>query len=273
VARIGGQFGLSTALLTPFTAAGDIDSARLASHATRMLREGAGSATLFGTTGEGASIGMAARRRALEAVLAAGCSARDLILGVSASAVEDAAAQIEDGARRGVTRFLVLPPYYFKGVGESGLLDWHSALIERAPAEARLILYHIPQLSGAPLSVSLVRRLADCAPDRVIAVKDSSGDWETAQALIAGQPLPVLVGDERLLHRAVAIGAAGSISGVANLHAGRLKRIVETGAEDRALSDLVDRIAALPIIARDKMASVAAIHAHIDSAKRRALGV
>jgi 4-hydroxy-tetrahydrodipicolinate synthase len=252
--RADGQFGVSTALLTPFAASGAVDSALLAAHAARMLEEGARSVTLFGTTGEGASIGMAERREVLRAVLAAGCAARDVILGVSACAVEDAAAQVSDGVGAGITRFLALPPFYFKAPDEDGLFDWYRALIARAPAEARFILYHIPQLSGAPLSVGLVARLAAGADGRVIAIKDSSGDWDNAQALIAGQTLPVLVGDERLLHRAVAIGAAGSISGVANLHAARLKRIVETGEEDGALSALVDRIVALPVIAALKAA-------------------
>ena len=49
-------FGISVALLTPFTESGDIDLPRLAAHARDVMDKGAHGVTLFGTTGEGASI-------------------------------------------------------------------------------------------------------------------------------------------------------------------------------------------------------------------------
>ena len=51
------RFGLSCATITPFTATGSVDDARLVAHLERRLAEGCSSYTLFGTTGEGASVG------------------------------------------------------------------------------------------------------------------------------------------------------------------------------------------------------------------------
>lgn len=247
--RGDGRFGVSTALLTPWIVSGGVDADLLSAHAASCLRAGADSVTLFGTTGEGASVGATERQQVLAAILSSGISASDIILGVCAPAVADAADQIAEGARLGLTRFLVLPPFYFKEPDDTGLFDWHRALVDSTPADTKLILYHIPQLSGTPLSPDLVRLLAAYAPSRFIAIKDSSADWNTAEALITGQPLPVLVGDERLLHRAVSIGSAGCISGVANLYPERLKHVVATGVEDTALSCLVDQIVRAPVLA------------------------
>ena len=53
------KFGLSVALATPFTAHQGIDFERMVNHAEWCLGHGCDSVTLFGTTGEGASIGIA----------------------------------------------------------------------------------------------------------------------------------------------------------------------------------------------------------------------
>ena len=79
-----------------------------------------------------------------------------------------------------------------------------------------------------------------------MAIKDSSGNWDTAQALLAEGP-PVLIGDERLIHKAVPLGCAGSITGIANLHPERMCKLFAGGAEDKALSRLVDRIVSGPV--------------------------
>ncbi|MEM1164262.1 MAG: dihydrodipicolinate synthase family protein [Pseudomonadota bacterium] len=243
-----GSFGVSVALTTPFSESGEILPAPLAVHAKSVLEAGASSVTLYGTTGEGASIGAEEREIGLAALLSTQCPAQKIILGVCANALADAQTQIAEGLTHGVTRFLVPPPFFFTGTHDQAIFDWYAALLARTDREAQVILYHIPQLTQVSLSPDLVARLAEHAPDRVIAVKDSSGDWESARALIETQGLPVLVGDERLLHRAVSLGGAGSICGVANLYPERLVRVVQTAAEDPWISRLVDRVVSVPVI-------------------------
>jgi len=242
------KFGISVALLTPFTTDGDIDTARLGQHARGLLDRGARGVTLFGTTGEGASIGLSERGAGIDALLEHGCPAGTITLGICATSMGDALEQIAQGTSRGVQSFLLLPPFYFKGCSDDGLFAWHEELFARTDRGARFILYHIPQVSGVGLSVDLVRRLTEHAPERVQAIKDSSGDWENARALIELGTMTVLVGDERILHRAVALGAGGSICGMANLYPERMTRIVETAAEDPALTEEVSRIVAKPVI-------------------------
>jgi dihydrodipicolinate synthase/N-acetylneuraminate lyase len=57
-------FGLSVALATPFADDRSIDLPRLVAHARQPLAEGCRSVTVFGTTGEGASLGLTERHRA-----------------------------------------------------------------------------------------------------------------------------------------------------------------------------------------------------------------
>lgn len=243
------RLGISTALLTPFTVDGAIDHALMAAHALRVVSGGADGVTLFGTTGEGASIGRDERAPAIDAVLAGGLPAEKIVLGIAANTVQDAAQMVAEGMARGIADYLLLPPFYFKGCSDQGLFDWHAELFRVTDPGSRFILYHIPQVSGVALSVDLVGRLAVAAPTRVRAIKDSSGSWENAEALLKQGALSVLIGDERVLHRAAAMGCGGSINGMSNLYPERMKRLFETATEDTALSEEVTRIVSVPVVA------------------------
>lgn len=250
-------FGISTALLTPFHDDGSINHALFCQHANHLLQNGPNGVTLFGTTGEGASIGLDERQTAIQAMLGSGVARDQMTLGLCASAISDAATQVQQGVAMGINRFLLLPPFYFKGLDDDGLYDWHAQLFEMAQPSARFILYHIPQITQVPLSIDLVMRLHAGFPDRVVALKDSAGQWNDTRAVLESKEIPVLVGDERLLHRAAAMGGAGSICGMANIHPRRLRTLFDTHAEDPGLSSEVDLIVSHPVIPALKCAMVA----------------
>lgn len=236
------KFGISAALLTPFDEQHQVDAKALAGHARHLLDQGIASVTVFGTTGEGASIGVDERRDCLGGLLSAGIAPHQIVLGLSASAAADACDQIARARQSGIDTFLVPPPYYFKNCSDDGLFDWHMQVISQSDPAAQIILYHIPQVTEVPLSVDLVDRLAAAAPGRIRAIKDSSGNWENTQALLNSGSTPVLVGDERQLHRAAALGADGSICGFSNLYPDRLIRLFETATEDPALTAEATRV-------------------------------
>ncbi len=242
------RFGISTALLTPFAADGQIDLSLFAGHARSMLQRGASSITIFGTTGEGASVSAEERYDGLRFLISAGTPPEKIIQTVYASAVDEAASQVDAALKLGVSTFLLVPPFYFKGCRDDGLFDWHAQLVARTDPGSKFILYHIPQVTGIPLSANLVERLAIGFRGRMRAIKDSSGDWNTASKLLSMDVIPVLVGDERLLHRALARGAAGAITGIANLYPERMNQIFESATEDKELSAEVSRIVENPVI-------------------------
>lgn len=214
------RFGLSVALATPFAEDRSIDLPRLVAHGLQSLADGCASLTVFGTTGEGASLGLNERQRALGALVGAGVDPRtQLVIGIAASSVEDAIAQGRAGLMLGCPSFLLAPPFYFKGAGDDGLFDWFSAVLTGlGPKASNVILYHIPQVTSVGLSVALVDRLKKAFPGQVSGVKDSSGDWNNAQALLKQHgDLHILIGDERLLAKAMNLGASGTICGLANI--------------------------------------------------------
>jgi 4-hydroxy-tetrahydrodipicolinate synthase len=246
-----GRFGLSCAMSLPVEGKGRIDLRRLVEHARWCLAEGCDSLTVFGTTGEGVSLGLAERERVLGALMAAGIEPRRHIVGgVAASSAEDAVRQARallDVDCRGV---LLAPPFYFKGVTDDGLYAWFADVFETLGPLARdVILYNIPSMTAVALSVELVGRLKRAFPGIVTGVKDSSGDWANTQALLAAHAdLAILVGDERQLAQAVRKGAQGSICGMANLVPRALRPLVEEGQDDARVAALVDEVLQYPVI-------------------------
>jgi 4-hydroxy-tetrahydrodipicolinate synthase len=237
------RFGLSCATITPFAANGSVDVPRFLSHLHRCIGEGCDSFTLFGTTGEGASVGLSERNLVLDSF-----DGDKVLVGVAASAPEDAAAQANPLLDAGGRGLLLAPPFYFKGIDDEGLYAWFSRAIEAMHAPRGVFLYHLPSVTQVPLSLSLIGRLKQAFPRVIAGVKDSGGEWSyTEQLLRTHADLHILVGDERLLARAMRHGASGAINGFSNFCARRLRPMIERGEEDPGLSALVDLLLTFPV--------------------------
>ncbi|CAH1656008.1 4-hydroxy-tetrahydrodipicolinate synthase [Hyphomicrobiales bacterium] len=254
-----GQFGLSVALATPFQLSGAVDNGLLTEQASWCLARGCSSITLFGTTGEGASIGLAEREATFAALARAGIAGDRIVGGIAATAVTDAVAQASLALDHGCRALLVPPPYFFKGVAEDGVFGWYAALVERLGQRARnMLLYNIPQMTAVAMPLSLITRLIRAFPEAFIGVKDSAGDWAyTEQLLEAHRDRVILVGDERSLARAVRNGGQGAISGLANICPDALLPLVVDGRPDQRVDQLVETVLGYPV-----MAAIKALVAH-----------
>jgi len=248
------RFGLSVALATPFAEDRSVDLPRFVAHGLQSLADGCASLTVFGTTGEGASLGLTERQRALGAMVGAGVDpATQLVTGIAASSVEDAIAQGRAGLMLGCPSFLLAPPFYFKDPGDEGLFDWLAAVLTGlGPKASNVILYHIPQVTSVGLSVALIERLKKAFPHQVKGVKDSSGNWESTRGLLEHhRDLHILIGDERLLAQGMNLGASGTICGLANIAPDLMQRPVN-GIEEPRVAAMVELVLPFAVTAAVK---------------------
>jgi 4-hydroxy-tetrahydrodipicolinate synthase len=239
---------LGVALVTPFARDGSVDLARLRKHARRVLDEGCASVTLFGTTGEGASLGMAQRASMLEALDDAGFDlATQVLAGVAASSVEDAAAQanqLYDAGGRGI---LLAPPFYFKGVDDEGVYRWFASVIERCRAPREVVVYHIPQVTGVPGGSALVGRLSAAFPGVVTAGEGFERRLGVDRAAARRPSRPAHPGRRRAAARAGGPhGGSGAINGFANFCARAILPMIERGDEVPGIKRARRRAAATP---------------------------
>lgn len=244
-----GKFGLSAALTTPFAQDGSVDLSAMIAQAKRSLAAGCNSVTLFGTTGEGSSIGTRERTQILKAFLDAGIEAGNMVAGVLVDSAQDAADQAGEALNEGVRNILLAPPSYFKNVSDEGLFQWFSAVFLQLGDRARdILVYNIPSVTTVALSVELIGRLRHAFPGIVTGVKDSSGDWPYTQRLLAEhRDLVILIGDERHLAQGVGLGGQGAISGIANILPQEVRAMAVDGVEDKRIEDLVVELLKHPV--------------------------
>lgn len=244
------RFGVSPALTTPFREDGSIDDGRLKAHIDDLLGRGCSSVTLFGTTGEGPSVGYEERDRVAAGLVASGVPAMRLIEGVIASSLEEAAEGTGRALRRGARAVLLAPPYYFRAAPDEAVFAWFGQVFARVGSALRdVILYHIPGMTGAPLSLALIERLRRAYPGAILGVKDSSAEEAGTMRLIeAHRDAVILVGDESYLGRACAAGASGAISGLANIVPEAIGAVIAQGRDDPRIGALVTDLVRRPIV-------------------------
>ena len=220
--------------LTPFRDTGPIDTGLYAAHALRLLNEeNCVGLVPFGTTGEALSVGVEERVAALESLVAAGVPPGCLLPGTGLCNFAETLHLTRNAAGLGCRGALVLPPFFYKNVAEEGLFAHYARLAESIEETGfGIYLYHIPQVSGVGIPVSLARRLHEAYPERIIGIKDSSGDWENTSALLEIPGFAVYPGQESRLLEALERGAPGTISATANVSArpiAELIRLYDTG--------------------------------------------
>lgn len=242
--------GVFSAAATPLNTDLTPDHGALAAHCRQLLDDGCHGIAMLGSTGEANSFSLAERQAMLEAVVRAGIAPEALLPGTGLCALPETIALTRHALSLGVTKVVMLPPFYYKGVSDQGLFDAYSQVIDGvADDRLRIVLYHIPPISQVPLSHDLIARLCDRYPDTIAGVKDSGGQLDHMVSLARNFPqLSILAGADPLLLPLLQQGGSGCITATSNLAARQL-RIVFDRHDDPAATVAVqaaqDRIVAL----------------------------
>lgn len=233
--------GTIAPILTPFEDDGRIARDLWVLHAKWVLDQGAHFLSPFGTTGEALSVSLRERMQALEWLVEAGISPGRLMPGTGVTALPETVELSTHAVGLGCAGVMVLPSFFYTAVGDNGQARYYGELIERVANPAmKMILYHIPQNSGVPVSPALTARLNEAFPDTVVAYKDSAGDWNNTAAVIAAAPkVAVFPSSEAQLTKGLSSGAAGCISATVNLNAAAIRGLYDRtmAGEDVAEAD------------------------------------
>src|SRR5437763_12077761 len=152
--------GVIAAIATAVDEEGEPDCARSATLARFLLANGCDGLNVLGTTGEATSFSLEQRKRLMTGYREKGLPLDRLMVGTGAAAVADAVALTQHAAELGFAGALLLPPFYYKGVPDEGLLAYVETIV-RATAQQPIpiYLYHFPAQSGLPWRVDLIARL------------------------------------------------------------------------------------------------------------------
>ncbi|MEZ5936488.1 MAG: dihydrodipicolinate synthase family protein [Alphaproteobacteria bacterium] len=234
------------------------DVAKYIDHCRWALDEGCHGLVMFGTTGEANSFSVQERIRVLDAAVDAGLPAERMMVGTGCAALPDTVALTRHAIERGALGILMLPPFYYKGASDEALAASFDRVIEGVGTEDfRLVLYHIPGVSGVPITPGLVDLVQARHPNTLAGIKDSTGDWEHSKMLIERfSDLAVFPGAENLVADGLKVGGAGCISAGCNVNARAIRDLYDAAlagedvtarhAEVERIRQILQRYALIP---------------------------
>ncbi len=210
--------GVIAAVATAIDDKGVPDRERALKLARHLLDNGCDGLNVLGTTGEATSFSLAERMGLMSAYRETGMPMERLMVGTGAAAVSDAITLTRHAAELGFAGALILPPFYYKGVPDDGLVAYVDAIVKAtADKPIPIYLYHFPAQSGLPWHIALIKRLVDAHGQRIVGLKDSSGDMPYAREAAKVAPgFAVFPSNEAALIEARGGAFAGVISATAN---------------------------------------------------------
>lgn len=202
------RFGsVITAMVTPFSADGELDHEGAAELARWLVAQGNDALVLSGTTGEAACLTDEEQialwrtvRAAVDVPLIAGSGTNDTRHAAELTSAADDA---------GMDAVLIVTPYYNRP-SQAGI-EAHFRHV-CAATELPVIVYDIPVRTGRKIGSDLILRMANEIPN-VVGLKDAAGDPGATARLIADAPdgFEVFSGDDPLTLSLLAVGAVGVI--------------------------------------------------------------
>ena len=207
--------GSIPALATPFRD-GKFDEAAYRRFVEWQIANGSTGLVPCGTTGESATLDNDEHHKVI-AVCAEVANGRvPVIAGAGSNDTQTALWHIREAQDAGADALLLVAPYYNRP-GQRGLLAHFSYLAERT--ELPIVLYNVPGRTVTDILPETVIELHRRFPDRIVALKDASGDLTrvVTHRMGAGPDFCQLSGDDPLALAGYVLGQTGCISVTANV--------------------------------------------------------
>ena len=211
-----------TAMVTPFTADGDLDLDAAAVLAGDLVALGNDGIVVNGTTGESPTTTDAEKAELLRVVRDAVGEQAFVLAGVGTNDTAHTLELAREAEKIGVDGLLVVTPYYNKPP-QSGLLAHFTAVADATGLP--VLLYDIPGRSGVAIATETLLRLAE--HPRIVANKDAKGDLFAAQQVMHASDLVYYSGDDALNLPLLAVGATGFVRATGHAVADRLRAMLE----------------------------------------------
>jgi len=237
---------LLTAMVTPMHDDGSVDLDSAAALAVHLVEHGHDGLVLNGTTGEASTTHAAEKVELIRAVVDAVGDRAVVLAGAGSNDTRHAVRMAEQAAEAGAHGLLVVSPYYSRP-SQRGIQQ-HTLAIADA-TELPVMLYDVPVRTGVRYSRETLRVVS--AHERVVAIKDATGDLQAATTAIAETGLAWYSGDDGLLLPFLAVGAVGLVSMAGHLVGTELARAIaefERGEVGTALATVRSVVPAVDLI-------------------------
>jgi 4-hydroxy-tetrahydrodipicolinate synthase len=220
-----GRFGsVITAMVTPFRDDRGVDLDRAQELARWLIANGSDAVVVAGSTGEAPTLTAAEKADLFQAVGEAIRGQGKMLAGVGTYATAETLELTRAAAKAGADGLLVVTPYYNKPP-QRGLTAHFSAVADAT--DLPVVLYNIPGRTALRIEHDTLLELA--AHPNIVAVKDSTGDFQAISRLIAEAPdgFEVYSGDDWATFGYLCLGAVGVVSVASHLVGTQIHQMVD----------------------------------------------
>ncbi|ENV9332424.1 dihydrodipicolinate synthase family protein [Klebsiella aerogenes] len=207
--------GVLTAIVTPFTASGELNLTALRQQVERQLAAGNG---IFcgGTNGEFFVLNEAEKIAVAETCVEAVAGRAPVVAHIGEVSTRETIRLGQQIAKSGVDAVSVITPW-FVPLKQDELLSHYTAIADALSVP--VFLYNIPARTGNTIEPQTARQLA--AHDNIIGIKDSAGSYDSLKGFLDAvkgiDGFNVLNGPDSLIHQGFVDGCSACISGLANV--------------------------------------------------------
>ena len=215
--------GVFPAMLTPFTASGDIDHDTLAAEARLLEAAGVDGLVPVGSTGESATLSHEEHVEVVETVVAA-VENVPIIAGSGSNNTREAIDLSAGAAAAGADGLLLISPYYNRPE-PAGMAAHYRAIADAV--DLPQILYNVPGRTGRNMTPETTVELAE--HENIVGYKAASGDLGLISEVVErtrAADFAVISGDDGLTLPIMAVGGTGAISVAANIAPVRVGALV-----------------------------------------------
>jgi len=230
------EFGhVITAMVTPFDEGLNVDYARAAALARRLVEEGSDALVVAGTTGESPTLSDEEKVRLFRTVKETVGGKAKVIAGTGTYDTRHSVHLSKEAEEAGADGLLLVVPYYNKP-SQEGLYRHFRAIAEETRLPA--ILYNIPGRTGVNMLPETVARLAEVP--NIVGIKEASGNLDQVSEIRRRTPREFLIysGDDSLTLPILAVGGIGVISVASHLVGRQIQEMIRSflgGDVQRAL--------------------------------------
>lgn len=217
--------GMGVALVTPFHQDKTIDFDAFGQLLEHVIKGNADYLVVLGSTAETPALSDRERLDVRRFVADKVAGRVPLILGMGSNNTAALCEELRNSDLKDFSAILSVVPYYNKP-SQEGIYAHFSEVAKASPLP--VVLYNVPGRTGVNMNADTTLRLAWDFRDKIIGIKEASGDINQMDSIIKRKPadFDVISGDDALTYPLMTLGAVGVISVIGNAFPAKLSEMV-----------------------------------------------
>ncbi len=217
--------GMGVALVTPFHQDKTIDFDAFGELLEHVIKGNADYLVVLGSTAETPALSDRERLDVRRFVADKVAGRVPLILGMGSNNTAALCEELRNSDLKDFSAILSVVPYYNKP-SQEGIYAHFAEVAKASPLP--VILYNVPGRTGVNMNADTTLRLAWDFRDKIIGIKEASGDINQMDSIIKRKPadFDVISGDDALTYPLMTLGAVGVISVIGNAFPAKLSEMV-----------------------------------------------